>query len=245
MKLWFDTVSTNQEIFIKGEKYICKGIALCESNSSIFCDFAIFNSLNNEHKYLCVEKENGENYEVYVYSDISKNEYNSLISSEFTYSEVFNERVKIKKCIGSFDADIGETYSSTDNYINGKALSKEEWYEETCYSYGFQIELQDITLGCKVNRNVKSSGCLKPLVIICLVLFLPVIILFSSLSGLFASYCSPTCSKTYKDVCCQNVSRCLKTGKVCKSIKYTLSNSVRYGSLGTRTPVGGGTTFGK
>lgn len=244
-KIWIDTVSIGQEVFIHGEKYICQGVSLCESDGNSYCEFMLYSETQNKNKWLEVELVDNGNYELCLYSDIGISRYNALLKNDFCNSETYSAKATVIKCKGDFDADINEKFDYTEYYSNDKVLSVEDWYGVIEYSLGKEIQLEDVVLGEIIKNKSNKFNSKKPISIVVLVLIIFLSLVFLIPSRLFASYCSPTCTKYSKDWCCINVDKCKVTHKVCKSMYYTNSSSVRYRSYGSRNPVGGGTSFGK
>lgn len=239
---WFDSLSIGQEISIYGRKYICRGKSLCRSNNNHFCEFILYNKNKKIYKYLEIELIDTNKYELCLYSDIDINRYTDLMNNEFLNSETYSSKATVEKRKGSFDADIGETYSYTEYYSDNKILSVENWDGEIEYSYGKDVRLENIFLGDIVEKATYNK---KPIIIVSIVAAVFLFFTMFKPSTIFASYCSPTCSRENKDWCCQNGTKCSITNKACKSISHASSGSIRNSSSGARTPIGGGTSFGK
>lgn len=247
--IWFDTVSIGQELSIREEKYICRAISLCESNGSSFCEFILYTKVNNKYKYKYLEVElvHTNNYKLHLYYDIDVNRYNALLENDFVNSKTYCAKATTTKCKGNFDASIGETFEYTEYYCDDRILSIEDWHGEVEYSYGKEIELEDVVLGDIVENKLKNSklNTKNPIFIVGIIALMFFSFIFFMSPRIFSSYCSPTCSRYHKDWCCKNTDKCLVTHKVCKSMYDTSSRSIRNRSYGSRNPVGGGTSFGK
>lgn len=230
-----------QVLYINNEKYIVINMIEYKEDTWIWQEYEIKNE-SNEHKWLCVEKDEYGKMEYSVYTPF----FGSINTNELSFFyngkeyELYEKGTAIvKNYFGNADVDRNEKCDYMDYMAKDKTniISIEKWEDEIEKSQGEYIDSTKIRItndvdSQKIEENKKKARNGKLKSIIYVIFFIPIIfgVLFPIISDLFVNksiqkYIEKQSNYTYVTSVTNNVNN--KKAKVYKSPYATIDQTVK------------------